>query len=118
MTQDTEKTVYMVTINTDLTEGRGGVYAKYHCTTEATARRLAKGADVQGTDGRVTPVKLLHINGYWYAPMPLITEPSKEDLIEDERLVAMRARQQLHDAAIAAARAAGLSEEHIAALKA
>ena len=42
-----------VYVNSDLTEGRGFERIKHLCEEEATARRLARGANVQGSDGVV-----------------------------------------------------------------
>lgn len=116
MTYTSEKTVYMVSVNTDLTEGRGWTYAKHYTAIEATAVRLARGINVQGTNGNVQPVKLYYINGCWYAPMPLIIEPTPGDLNAEHHLQAIRENKRRRQAAIDAAKAAGLSEEHIAAL--
>ena len=46
--------VFLVMTNTDKTEGKGVNRVERVCRRESTARRLAKGADVQGSDGKVT----------------------------------------------------------------
>jgi hypothetical protein len=53
---------WVVWVNEDLTEGRGAQKVLAVCEKEATARRLARGADTQGADGRVMelPVVLVY----------------------------------------------------------
>ena len=46
--------VFLVMTNTDKTEGKGRNRIERVCRREATALRLAKGADVQGSDGSVS----------------------------------------------------------------
>lgn len=110
MTTLKERTVYTVWTNTDLTEGRGREYQLAVCETESTARRLGKGRYVQGTDCRVTETTLYMIDDMWYGPVS-VTPPSSADLMEEARLQAAKA-------AINKARALGLTDEDIAALKA
>jgi len=45
--------VYVVYVNSDLTEGRGFQYPIAICDNIYTARRLAKKKDVQGSDGSI-----------------------------------------------------------------
>lgn len=50
------KTVWVAYTNTDCTEGRGYDIPIAACELEVTARRLARGRHVQGSDGPVRPV--------------------------------------------------------------
>ncbi len=60
--------VWVVWVNTDLTEGRGFQVPKAICCAEATARRLARGANVQGSDGVVSREPAFTVNGRPYGP--------------------------------------------------
>ena len=104
-----EREAWMVEVNTDLTEGRGYQVPLYICDKEGTARRLAKKADVQGTDAPVRAVKLLKVDGCWYGPVRTRPE-TKEDAHAQKLLDAKREVMER-------ARAAGLSDEDIAALR-
>lgn len=108
----TEETVWTVSTNTDLTEGRGRQYIKHFCKVQATAIRLAKKGYVQGTDCPVDQVKVLVLEGQRVLPVSLINveNPTKEDLIAQTKL---DARAQV----IAKAKAAGLTDEEIALLR-
>lgn len=109
--------VFVVWSNTDLCEGRGREYAKYYTELETTARRLAKGGYVQGTDCRVTEGLLHYIDGKWYAPGPRIEPGTREDVAEEERLIREKRAAELKERAVARARELGLTDEEIAALK-
>lgn len=109
--------VYAVWTNTDLTEGRGQEYVEYFCKLESTARRLARGNYVMGTDSRVTEVTVLFRGGEWYLPGPRIVEASTEDLAAERELEAERKRNLARERALERARKLGLSDEDIAALK-
>lgn len=111
-----ERQVWVVWTNSDLTEGRGYEFAKHYCETEATARRLARGSYVQGTDGPITTERMFFHRGAWYAPGPQVIPPTHEDRALEEQLAAERQRRELRDQALARAKALGLSEEDIAAL--
>ena len=126
------KTVWVAYTNTDCTEGRGYDIPIAVCELEVTARRLARGRHdwnpttpaggnarrlargrhVQGSDGPVWPVDLLEINGKWYAPSEAfyVKEPTRDDDKEQARLDAKRE-------ALEKARAAGLTDADLAALK-
>lgn len=109
--------VYAVWTNTDLTEGRGQEYVQHFCKLESTARRLARGNYVMGTDSRVTEETVLFRGGQWYLPGPRIVEPTAEDL-EQERVLEVQHRAALaRERALERARKLGLSEEDIAALQ-
>ena len=53
------KTAWVAYTNTDCTEGRGYDIPIAACELEVTARRLARGRHVQGSDGPVRPVDQL-----------------------------------------------------------
>jgi len=106
------KTVWVAYTNTDCTEGRGFDVPIAVCAQEATAQRLAKNRYVQGSDGPVREMQLVRIDGKWYAPSAAINviDPTREDVLAQQRLDASRA-------AIQRARDAGLTGAEIAALK-
>ena len=82
---DEEKPIYIVWTNTDLTEGRGGTRPIAYCVTLTTAKRLAKGKYVQGTDCPITEEIAVRNNGYWYSKVHL-AHPTKEDKELDKKL--------------------------------
>lgn len=104
------RTVYVAWTNTDLTEGRGAriPLGIYEC--EATATRMGRKGSVQGCDCEVTKEEAIRHNGRWYAPA-CIYGPSREDIAEQTRTDARRA-------ALAKAKAAGLTPEELSALSA
>lgn len=106
------ESLWAVMSNTDLTEGRGRAFVKHLCRIRATAIRLGKGEYVMGTDCPISEVKVVLVDGkpmisLWNAP---IQEPLKADLSEQKRIDAV-------EVAIAKAKAAGLSDEDIAAIR-
>ena len=109
--------VWVVWVNSDLTEGRGRLIPLAVCASEATARRLAKGRDTQGTNGvvdRWPAVRVVRpatdsvMTRCVYGPVVVV--PSS---VEDDR---EQARLDARAAVVAKARAAGLSDEEIARL--
>lgn len=121
-----EKTreAWVVWINADGTEGRGPMEPRHVCAAEATAHRRAHGADVQGSDAPVSKValRLEPVQGAygpahaWFGPVA-IEAPTEEDRRIQARLDAEAAKARARDAAIERARALGLSDEDIAALR-
>jgi len=108
MTEKT-KTVYMVWLNKDNTEGRGPLYPGAVCEHESTALRMAKGAGVMGGTATVDTVEAIYIDASnvhtkWYAPVNIIP-PSKSDLVDTRKTKA-----------ILSAKKAGLSAQTIRAL--
>lgn len=93
------KKIWVVSANTDTTEGRGWMKPVYWCEIEATAIRLARGISTQGSDGDVMAWVAHrrddgHLGPYWTAPV-LFTGPSPEDTKEQiciERVRAARER--------------------------
>ena len=88
---------WSVTVNSDLTEGRGFERIKHLCTLEATARRLARGANVQGSDGVVKRVSLFRMGAKLYGPVELET-PTRADeraqqLLDGQRKVREKAKK-------------------------
>ena len=106
------RTVWVAYTNTDCTEGRGHDVAIAVCAAEATALRLARKQYVQGSDGPVRKMEVVKIDGKWYAPSAAITvvEPTREDIAAQVAIDAKRA-------ALDKAKAAGLTDEDIAALR-
>lgn len=96
---------FSVWTNSDLTEGRGFQYPVAHCWTESTARRLAAGCGVQGSDGEVIPFTAIKVDRGWLGPVRIQT-PSQGDLERENQL-------REYQEAVAKARASGLSEEEI-----
>jgi hypothetical protein len=111
-----QRTVYAVWTNTDLTEGRGREYVQYLCEKKATALRKAKKNYVMGTDSRVTEEKLFQSGYTWYGPVNVI-DPSQEDLRVEEQLDAAYKAAEAKKTAIEKAKALGLSDADIKALK-
>ena len=111
-----EKTLFVVMVNTDLTEGRGYTYVLYHCTHESTAVRLSKGRDVQGTNGEVRKVIGYEIDGVLYTSGGLIHGPTDADLKEEKRLALLRQEADNRARVLAKAKELGLSDEDLAVL--
>lgn len=103
------KTVWLVLANTDDTEGRGREYVKHVTETQATAIRLGRKGYVQGGDCPVIRGMAVKINNTWLCPRE-IEKPTAEDIRTQERINA-------REAAIEKARALGLTDEEIAAMK-
>ncbi len=103
------KHVWVAWTNTDLTEGRG--YRKIHAVAWSyeTARRLGGEGSVMGCDCEVTKETAYKIGGCWYVTGVGIQNESKED-------EAARSKREAREAAIAKAKAAGMSEAEICAL--
>ncbi|NJM13726.1 MAG: hypothetical protein HC889_19400 [Synechococcaceae cyanobacterium SM1_2_3] len=112
------RTLYAAITNTDGTEGRGYEYPIAVCESPITASRLGKGRYVQGDDCRVMPLQMIKIEGKWYVEIAaiLIIRPSDDDLAEQAEIERKEAAKAARNAAIAKARAAGLSDSDIEAL--
>lgn len=111
--------VWMVERNSDGTEGRGQQLVKALCEKEATARRLANGCDVQGSDGHVTRVPIFQLkDGPWfnYGPVTIVS-PTREDIAEQVRLDADAAARERYAQAVERAKLLGLSDEDLAVLQ-
>ena len=111
------KTVWLVWSQTDLTEGKGFRFVKHVCETEATANRLAYKKYVQGSNCPVEKSMAYRLNvgeekglmTSWYA-LSKIERPTKDDLARQKKINEL-------EAAVAKAKAAGLTEEDIRALR-
>lgn len=115
--------VYVVTRNSDLTEGRGHRVVECFCATEATANRLSQGIDVQGTDGGVNGITLYQPEtedrlwkNWWYGPVWVIP-PTEEDRDMQATLDVRARRASATAKALAKAKELGLTDEEIAALQ-
>lgn len=104
------RAAYVVWVNTDLTEGRGKEVPTAVCFRASTAARLAKGADVMGSNARVSEEVMFLISGRWYAPCNIV-EPNAEDRKAETKNVMFSAAKER-------ALKAGLSEEDIKLLAA
>lgn len=98
---------YLVSRNSDLTEGRGRSINVVLCRCLSTAERLAARINVQGSDGDIETITPFVYENTEYIPIGKIPiqEPSEQDLQEEKKY-----------AAIQRARIAGLSEEDIRSL--
>jgi len=108
-----DRIAWVVYTNTDLTGGRGWQFPLHVCDKEATAKRLAKKAGVQGCDAEVVQVKLMKFGGFggtWFGPVH-IKQATREDEMAQKQLEAQKE-------VLARARAAGLSDDDLRALRA
>lgn len=96
---------WAVMTNSDLTEGRGYQFPLAVCEKRATAERLGKKGGVQGADCDLVEVEVFIFDQKYYGPVRLVAS-TKED---DARQGQIDKRQE----AIAAAKAAGLTEDQI-----
>lgn len=101
--------VWIVWQNTDLTEGRGSNEPLAICELEATARRIGKGKNTQGSDCTISAFESPRIDGAWVAPYKMVYA-TREDEAAEKRIVATRE-------AVAKARDLGMSEDEILALR-
>jgi len=109
-------TAYAVYKNTDMSEGRGAEYPASLCRSIITARRLAKGNYVEGSDCNVKPVRLLLYDGMVYGPV-FVIGPTVDDLkvqAELDRKAELAAKKE---SVINKAKAAGLTDEELESLK-
>ena len=113
---ENERDIWIVSNNTDLTEGRGSQYPQYVCEKKSTALRLAKGAGIQGGDAYVEPGKGFKINSRWYFPRA-ITPPNQEDLKVEKEIEEVNRKKAERDLILDKAKSLGLSEADIAILK-
>lgn len=108
--EPTDTTGWAVLINSDLTEGRGFEMVRHVCKLEMTAKRLAHGINVQGSDGQILPVRLYRQDGRLYGPvhleMPTIADERDQERLDEWREVLAKAEQL------------GLSQDEIAVLQA
>ncbi|SNZ21701.1 hypothetical protein [Cohaesibacter gelatinilyticus] len=111
-----ERIVFAVMTNTDLTEGRGHQYVKHYCWLKATAVRLAIRSYVQGANSPVREQVAYRIGGTWYLPGK-IEKATEADKIAQASIDEKQEAADKFDRAVEAAIKAGLSEEHIQALK-
>ncbi len=88
MKVDETKDVYVVWHNSDRTEGRGRQIPKNVCQVEATAIRLAKGCDVQGSNGSIAYTEIYRVGANWYGPIalerPSVGDKSVQKEIDDK----------------------------------
>jgi len=111
-----EKQVWVVAVNTDLTEGRGMQKIIHVCDMRATALRLGKKKDVQGSDARVSQANAICEGGVWLAPATIV-RPSSEDTYNQEIIDRDLAKKIRRTEAIERAEKAGLSADDIEALR-
>ena len=113
------KKLYVVVTNSDLTEGKGYEYPLAVCESPITANRLGKGKYVQGSDCDIKEITMINIssNPYpqWYVERKAVNiiEMNQEDK-DVETLEKMKAE---HHSAVEKAKALGLSENEILAIR-
>jgi hypothetical protein len=104
--------MWCVLVNTDPTEGRGTDRAIAWCYRKSTAVRLAKGVNVQGSDGLVRRFPLVVVgndgNRMVYGPVGLDLGTEEDRRAEE--------RDGEISRVLAKARAAGLTDEELALL--
>lgn len=103
------KTIYVVWTNTDCTEGRGRQIPIAYADSLTTAQRLAEKRGVQGSNAAVHEFEAIKHGGNWCAPV-VIEQPTPADEKADEA----RAKKR---AALEKAKALGLTEAELAALR-
>lgn len=106
-----KRTVWVVYTNSDLTEGRGREFPIAYCKSEITAKRIGKGAYVQGLNCPIKSMEVDFVDGNYFMPRSLIhvMEPSYQDLVDQETLNAK-------NAVLERVRAAGLTDQDLALL--
>jgi len=111
--------VYVVMNNADRTEGRGDEYVYAVTELQSTAKRLAKGNYVQGTDCPVFEQELIDIDNIQYLPINRVTviSPTKADIENEKILVEKLQREKLRQGIISKALGLGLTEDEITALQ-
>lgn len=97
--------IWVVLVNSDLTEGKGHEVIKAVCETESVALRIAEGASTQGSNGRVLSMPSFQFGGRLYGPIEL-ERPGGGDIQFQKHMDARRA-------ALDRAREAGVSEEDL-----
>ena len=102
------KTVWVAWTNTDLTEGRGFIIPLHVAESRETAIRLGRKGSIQGADCDVTEAPAVKVKNQWLVPWRIATEN------DDDKKA--RAKREAKEAALARAKAAGLSDDDIAAL--
>lgn len=109
------KKVFTVWTSTDLTEGRGTERPMAYCELEATAKRLAKGSYVQGTDAKITIDEMIRIKDIWYAPhgYGFIEYGTREDVEMEKKLEEERKAAERRSKVLEKARSLGLTEDEI-----
>lgn len=108
---------WAVWTNTDLTEGSGLQYVRYVARLSSTARRLARGNYVQGTNCPVQPVTLYLINGMWHGPGMRWEKDTAEDREQEAHLERARQEAVQREAALQRAQELGLTPDEIALLR-
>jgi hypothetical protein len=105
------KNVYVTFNNTDLTEGRGNQIPTAVCEIKATAIRIGKNSNVQGSDATIKTVPLEEIGGIYYIPIQYVPiyKPTIHDFKQQEIL---DKKQVVIDKAISA----GLTKEDLIVL--
>lgn len=111
---------FVVWTNTDLTEGRGTEYPLAFCKLMATAKRLAKGRYVMGTDCRITEEEVFVKDHVHYGR--IVFDPFTPEDVHEEKLIELeKENKRKFDEIMAKAKALGLTDEeieHIRSIKA
>lgn len=102
------KRVWVAWTNTDCTEGRGRQVPLHVAESYEAAVRLGRKGSVQGCDCTVTESVAVKVANQWLVPGQIQYETKGDK--------ALRLLREKRDAAIDRAKAAGLSDDDIAAL--
>jgi hypothetical protein len=81
------RVLYVVTTNTDLTEGRGSQYPIAYSFNDFTAQRLAHKKGVMGSDAHISAVKTTIVDGLEMVSINHlnITHPTEQDKINSNK---------------------------------
>jgi hypothetical protein len=81
------RVLYVVTTNTDLTEGRGRQYPIAYSFNDFTAQRLAHKKGVMGSDAHISAVKTAIVDGLEMVSINNlnITHPTEQDEISAKK---------------------------------
>lgn len=103
------KPVWVATVNTDLTEGRGYSVILAVSESKATVIRVGKGKNTMGTDANIHAMTAVKVNNTWLYPV----EPLKPTADDEEADY----RQSKLDKIAEKARAAGLTDADLDLLR-
>lgn len=80
--------VFVLRVNNDLNEGKSCDVTLAICETEATARRIGRKKNVQGTDAKIIQVVPFEYKGEFYIPLRYvrIETPSLDDITAQQRI--------------------------------
>jgi hypothetical protein len=92
--------LWVVSRNSDLTEGKGYEVIVAHCDCETTARRIARRINVQGSDGYVYQCPTFKIGTKRYAPVTIIRASAEDEKIENRKQKVEALKSRLLDTGV------------------